>query len=30
MFAQGAVRAAFWVQGRKPGLYGMNQVLGIS
>jgi 4-hydroxy-tetrahydrodipicolinate reductase len=29
MFAQGAVRAAFWVQGRPPGLYGMNHVLGI-
>ena len=30
MFAQGAVRAAFWVQGRPPGLYGMTDVMGIS
>ena len=30
MFAQGAVRAAFWVQGRPPGLYGMTDVMGVS
>jgi 4-hydroxy-tetrahydrodipicolinate reductase len=29
MFAQGAVRAALWVQGRAPGLYDMTDVLGI-
>jgi 4-hydroxy-tetrahydrodipicolinate reductase len=28
-FARGAVRAAAWVAGRKPGLYGMTDVLGI-
>lgn len=29
-FARGAVRAAAWVLGRKPGLYSMQDVLGIS
>lgn len=29
-FARGAVRAAMWLEGRKPGLYGMNEVLGLS
>ncbi|HEX4895523.1 MAG TPA: 4-hydroxy-tetrahydrodipicolinate reductase [Solimonas sp.] len=28
-FANGAVRAATWLQGREPGLYSMRQVLGI-
>lgn len=28
-FAQGAVRAALWLQGRKAGLYNMNDVLGL-
>jgi 4-hydroxy-tetrahydrodipicolinate reductase len=28
-FATGAVRAAFWVSGRAPGLYGMADVLGV-
>ncbi|MDT8427810.1 MAG: 4-hydroxy-tetrahydrodipicolinate reductase [Pseudomonadales bacterium] len=27
-FASGAVRAALWLQGRKPGLYSMDDVLG--
>lgn len=27
-FAKGALRAALWVVGKKPGLYGMNDVLG--
>jgi 4-hydroxy-tetrahydrodipicolinate reductase len=27
-FAAGALRAAIWLQGRKPGLYGMQDVLG--
>lgn len=29
LFALGAVRAARWVAGRKPGLYGMTDVLGL-
>ena len=29
-FATGAVRAAIWVVGRKPGLYSMMDVLGMS
>ena len=29
VFARGAVRAARWVAGRKPGLYDMQDVLGI-
>jgi 4-hydroxy-tetrahydrodipicolinate reductase len=28
IFARGAVRAALWLQGRSPGLYGMKDVLG--
>ena len=28
-FATGAIRAALWVAGRKPGLYGMMDVLGM-
>jgi 4-hydroxy-tetrahydrodipicolinate reductase len=30
IFAQGAIAAARWGQGRKPGLYAMADVLGIS
>jgi len=29
IFARGAVRAARWVMGRAPGLYGMKDVLGL-
>mgnify|MGYP001554827606 CR=1 FL=1 len=29
IFANGAIRAALWTRGRAPGLYGMNDVLGI-
>jgi 4-hydroxy-tetrahydrodipicolinate reductase len=29
MFARGAVRAAKWVMGKKPGLYDMQDVLGL-
>lgn len=29
VFAAGAVRAALWLQGREPGLYGMADVLGL-
>ncbi len=29
-FAKGAIRAALWVAGRPPGLYGMADVLGIA
>jgi 4-hydroxy-tetrahydrodipicolinate reductase len=29
IYAQGAVRAAIWGQGRPPGLYGMRDVLGL-
>lgn len=29
MFARGAVRAAKWIVGRKPGLYDMQDVLGL-
>ncbi len=29
LFARGAVRAALWAHGRKPGLYSMRDVLGI-
>jgi len=29
LFARGAMRAALWVAGRKPGLYGMRDVLGL-
>jgi 4-hydroxy-tetrahydrodipicolinate reductase len=28
-YAHGALRAAKWLQGRKPGLYGMTDVLGL-
>ncbi len=30
VFAAGAVRAALWTAGRPPGLYGMEDVLGLS
>jgi 4-hydroxy-tetrahydrodipicolinate reductase len=29
IYAQGAVRAALWLKDRKPGLYGMRDVLGL-
>lgn len=29
IYAQGAVRAALWLQGRPPGLFGMKDVLGL-
>ena len=29
-FATGAIRAALWVSGRPPGLYGMTDVLGLA
>jgi 4-hydroxy-tetrahydrodipicolinate reductase len=29
-FASGAIRAALWVAGQAPGLYGMKEVLGLS
>ena len=29
MFAQGALKAANWLVGKKPGLYSMADVLGI-
>ncbi len=29
IFARGAVKAAMWARGRKPGLYGMVDVLGL-
>lgn len=29
LFAQGAVKAALWGRGRKPGLYSMTDVLGL-
>jgi 4-hydroxy-tetrahydrodipicolinate reductase len=29
-YATGAVRAALWLKGRPPGLYSMNDVLGLS
>ena len=28
-FAQGALRAALWLRGRAPGLYDMQDVLGL-
>ena len=28
-FARGALRAAAWLAGRPPGLYGMPDVLGL-
>jgi 4-hydroxy-tetrahydrodipicolinate reductase len=30
IFARGAVRAALWARGRKPGLYAMADVLGLT
>jgi 4-hydroxy-tetrahydrodipicolinate reductase len=30
LFARGAVKAALWAHGRKPGLYSMRDVLGLS
>jgi 4-hydroxy-tetrahydrodipicolinate reductase len=30
IFAKGALAAACWGQGKKPGLYGMSDVLGLS
>jgi 4-hydroxy-tetrahydrodipicolinate reductase len=30
LFARGAVRAALWAKGRKPGLYSMRDVLGLA
>jgi 4-hydroxy-tetrahydrodipicolinate reductase len=29
IFARGAVRAALWAHGRPPGLYSMQDVLGL-
>ena len=29
VFANGALRAALWTRGKKPGLYSMNDVLGL-
>ncbi|ECI7719453.1 4-hydroxy-tetrahydrodipicolinate reductase, partial [Salmonella enterica subsp. enterica] len=29
-FARGAIRAALWANGRKPGLYSMLDVLGLN
>ena len=29
IYSKGAVRAALWVAGKKPGLYGMKEVLGL-
>ncbi len=29
LFAQGALKAALWGRGRKPGLYSMADVLGL-
>jgi len=29
IFARGAVRAAHWARGRAPGIYGMEEVLGL-
>ena len=30
LFARGAVKAALWARGRKPGLYSMADVLGLA
>jgi 4-hydroxy-tetrahydrodipicolinate reductase len=30
LFGRGAIRAALWARGRKPGLYGMDDVLGLN
>jgi 4-hydroxy-tetrahydrodipicolinate reductase len=29
IFARGALRAALWARGKKPGLYSMTDVLGL-
>ena len=29
LFARGALKAALWARGRKPGLYAMADVLGL-
>jgi 4-hydroxy-tetrahydrodipicolinate reductase len=29
IFARGALRAASWLAGRSPGVYGMQNVLGL-
>ena len=29
LFAQGALKAALWAHGRKPGLYTVADVLGL-
>jgi 4-hydroxy-tetrahydrodipicolinate reductase len=29
IFARGAVKAALWAKGKKPGLYSMADVLGL-
>ncbi|MEJ0063733.1 MAG: dihydrodipicolinate reductase C-terminal domain-containing protein [Alphaproteobacteria bacterium] len=29
IFARGAIAAALWLHGQKPGLYGMNDMLGV-
>ena len=29
LFAKGAVKAALWLAGKPPGLYGMRDVLGL-
>ena len=29
MFARGALKAALWARGKKPGLYSMADVLGL-
>lgn len=30
LFAQGALKAALWAHGKKPGMYSMADVLGLS
>ncbi len=30
IFARGAVKAALWAKGKKPGLYSMMDVLGLA
>ena len=30
MFAQGALKAALWARGKKPGFYSMADVLGLA
>ena len=30
IFARGALKAALWAQGQKPGLYSMADVLGLN